>query len=92
LVFGFSVIKSGNLNEQFLTIDIINNSLLYLAYSINSVKDLDFNNDNKILSLSIINSDTTNEISIWEFTLPNGVISNPKFIGSIEIPFNCNFI
>ena len=80
------------MNEQFLTIDIITNSLLYLAYSINSVKDLDFNYNNKILSLSIINSNYKNEISIWEFTLPNGMISNPEFIGSIEIPFNCHFI
>jgi hypothetical protein len=58
-------------------IDVINNLLLSLDYSIKSVIDFDFNQNNMILSISIINSNSENEISIWEMTVTNRISANP---------------
>ncbi len=66
MLVGYTVRKSENSNDQFIMIDVINNLLLSLDYSIKSVIDFDFNQNNMILSISIINSNSENEISIWE--------------------------
>jgi hypothetical protein len=77
MLVGYTVRKSENSNDQFIMIDVINNLLLSLDYSIKSVIDFDFNQNNMILSISIINSNSENEISIWEMTVTNRISANP---------------
>ena len=49
MLVGYTVRKSENSNDQFIMIDVINNLLLSLDYSIKSVIDFDFNQNNMIL-------------------------------------------